>query len=83
LKSAAQRRFEESNISDPFTVNKVLCSGDWAKALIDMESVPNVNPPGIVLFHYDGGGWRAVTYGSGFGCAGEGVPPSIAAELEC
>jgi hypothetical protein len=84
LKLAAQRRFDEVNISDPFTVTKVLCSGDWAKALIDMRSVPNVNPPGSVLFHDDdGGGWRAVTYGSGFDCTNEGVPPSIAAELEC
>jgi hypothetical protein len=82
LKSAAQRLFEDK-ISDPFTVKKVLCSGDWAKALIDMRSVPNVNPPGIVLFHDDGSGWRAVTYGSGFDCTNEGVPPSIAAELEC
>jgi hypothetical protein len=84
LKSAAQRQFEDSNISDPFTVEKVLCSGDWAKALIDhIRPVPNTNPPGIVLFHDDGGGWRAVQYGSGFDCTNEGVPPSIAAELEC
>lgn len=82
LKSAAQRRFDEVNISDPFTVTKVLCSGDWAKTLIHMP-VPNTNPPGIVLFHSDGGSWRVVTYGSGFNCTNEGVPPSIAAELEC
>ena len=83
LKSAAQREFEDSNISDPFTVTKVLCSGDWAKALISMKAPPNTNPPGIVLFHDDGGGWRAVQLGSGFDCTDEGVPPSIAAELEC
>jgi hypothetical protein len=82
LKSAAQRRLG-GNLSEPFTVSKVLCSGDWAKALIDMRPVPNANPPGIVLFHDDGGGWRAVQYGSGFDCTNEGVPPSIAAELEC
>jgi hypothetical protein len=39
--------------------------------------------PSIVLFHADGGGWRAVQWGSGFNCTDEGVPPSIAAELEC
>ena len=86
LKSAAQSRYGEpgSALSGPFTVDKVLCSGDWAKALIDhIRPVPNTNPPGIVLFHDDGGGWRAVTYGSGFDCTDEGVPPSIAAELEC
>ena len=85
LKSAAQREYGEPGeaLSDPFTVTKVLCSGDWAKALIDVRSVPNTNPPGIVLFHHDGIVWRAVTYGSGFDCTDEGVPPSIAAELEC
>jgi hypothetical protein len=86
LKSAAQRRYGEPGkaLSGPFTVYKVLCSGDWAKALIDhIRPVPNTNPPGIVLFHDDGGGWRAVQYGSGFDCTNEGVPPSIAAELEC
>ena len=83
LKSAAQRRLG-GNLSEPFTVSKVLCSGDWAKALIDhIRPVPNTNPPGIVLFHDDGGGWRAVQLGSGFDCTDEGVPPSIAAELEC
>ena len=85
LKSAAQRRYGEAGkaLSGPFTVSEVLCSGDWAKALIDHTSpAPNTNPPGIVLFHNDGG-WRAVTYGSGFDCTDEGVPPSIAAELEC
>ena len=86
LKSAAQRRYGEPGkaLSGPFTVYKVLCSGDWAKALIDhIRPVPNTNPPGIVLFHDDGGGWRAVQLGSGFDCTDEGVPPSIAAELEC
>ncbi|SKV38481.1 Uncharacterised protein [Mycobacteroides abscessus subsp. massiliense] len=81
LKSAAQMSGHEA-LSGSFTVKKVLCSGDWAKALISMKA-PNTNPPSIVLFHNDGAGWRTVTYGSGFGCAGEGVPPSIAAELEC
>ena len=82
LKSAAQRRYGD-NLSEPLTVYEVLCSGDWAKALIHVRPVPNANPPGIVLFHDDGGGWRAVQYGSGFDCTDEGVPPSIAAELEC
>jgi hypothetical protein len=82
LKSAAQRRYGDI-LSEPLTVYKVLCSGDWAKALIHTRPVPNANPPGIVLFHDDGGGWRAVQYGSGFDCTNEGVPPSIAAELEC
>ena len=82
LKSAAQSGFGEP-FSGPFTVKKVLCSGDWAKALISMKAPPNTNPPGITLFHHDGGGWRTVTYGSGFDCTNEGVPPSIAAELEC
>lgn len=83
LKSAAQRRYGDSSLSGPFTVYKVLCSGDWAMALIRVEAAPNTNPPGIVLFHDDGGGWRAVQLGSGFDCTDEGVPPSIAAELEC
>jgi hypothetical protein len=85
LKSATQREYGEPGeaLSGPFTVEKVLCSGDWAKALIDVEAPPNTNPPGIVLFHHDGGGWRAVSYGSGFDCTGEGVPRSVAAELEC
>lgn len=86
LKSAAQRRYGEPGkaFSGPFTVYRVLCSGDWAKALIEhTRPASNTNPPGIVLFHDDGGGWRAVTYGSGFDCTDEGVPPSIAAELEC
>ena len=82
LKSAARSGLGEP-FSEPFTVKKVLCSGDWAKALISMKSPPNTNPPGIMLFHNDGGGWRTVTYGSGFDCTDEGVPPSIAAELEC
>ena len=76
VKSAAQRRYGDK-------VYKVLCSGDWAKALIDTRPVTNANPPSIVLFHDDGGGWRVVQYGSGFNCTDEGVPPSIAAELEC
>ena len=80
LKSAAQRRYGD----DPeLTVDKVLCSDDWAKALIHSRPVPGTNPPSIVLFHDDGGGWRAVQRGSGFDCTDEGVPPSIAAELEC
>jgi hypothetical protein len=86
LKSAAQRRYGKPGnaLSWQYTVYKVLCSGDWAKALIDpIRPVPNTNPPGIVLFHNDGGGWRAVQLGSGFDCTDEGVPPSIAVELEC
>jgi hypothetical protein len=82
LKSAAQSSFGKP-FSGPFTVNEVLCSGDWAKALISMKAPPNTNPPGIVLFHYDGGGWRTVTFGSGFDCTDEGVPPSVATDLEC
>jgi hypothetical protein len=81
LKSAAQRQREV--LSEPFTVRKVLCSGDWALARISMQGPPNTNPPSVVLFHNDGGGWRVVTYGSGFNCTDRGVPPSIAAELEC
>jgi len=68
--------------SEPFTVTKVLCSGDWAKALLHWRPM-NANPPGIVLFHHEGFTWRAVQYGSGFSCAGEGVPTPIAADLEC
>jgi hypothetical protein len=86
LKLATQREYGEPGepFSGPFTVEKVLCSGDWAKALIDhTRPAPNTNPPGIVLFHHDGIDWRAVTYGSGFDCTDEGVRPSIAAELEC
>jgi hypothetical protein len=82
LKSAAQRQYGD-NLPEPLSVRKVLCSGDWAKALIHVRTVPNANPPSIVLFHHDGGGWRAVQYGSGFDCTTEGVPRSIAAELEC
>ncbi|MDT5334535.1 MAG: hypothetical protein QOD90_40 [Mycobacterium sp.] len=82
LKSAAQRRYGDT-LPEPLTVQQVLCSGDWAKALIHERAVPNANPPGIVLFHHDGGSWRAVQYGSGFDCTNEGVPRSIAAELEC
>lgn len=86
LKSAAQRRYGEPGqpLSKPFTVDRVLCSGEWAKALIDhLRPAPDTNPPGIVLFHDDGGGWRAVQLGSGFDCTDAGVPPSVAAELEC
>lgn len=87
LKSAIQRQYgaPESAFSGPFSVDDVLCSGDWAKALIDYEGFdPNTNPPGIVLFHDDGGdGWRVVNYGSGFDCTNDGVPPSIADDLEC
>ena len=82
MKSTWQRRHRD-NVSQPLTVYKVLCSGDWAKFLIDTRPVTNANPPSIVLFHDDGGGWRVVQYGSGFKCTDEGVPPSIAAELEC
>ena len=64
-------------------VYKVLCSGDWAKALVDTSSVNDSNAPGIFLFHRDGGDWRIVQYGSGFNCINEGVPPPIAAQLEC
>lgn len=81
LKSATLRMWGYSR--DPFTVTKLLCSGDWAKTLIDMRHEPNTNPPGIVLFHYDDEGWRAVNYGSGFDCTNDGVPPPIAGELEC
>src|SRR5690349_7422210 len=55
LKSAARRSYGD--------VYKVLCAGDWAKALIDTSAVTNANPPSIVLFHDDdgsGGGWRVV-----------------------
>jgi hypothetical protein len=85
LKTSAQREYGNPGkaLSGPFNVTKVLCSGDWAKALIDVEAPPDTNPPGIVLFHHDGGGWRTVTYGSGFDCSDEGVPPSIATDLEC
>jgi len=82
LKSAAQRS-QYRVFTEPFTVRKVRCSGDWAFALISMKAPPDTNPPGLVLFHSDGGSWRVVTYGSGFNCTNEGVPPSIAAELEC
>lgn len=75
MKSAAQR--------DDWDVYKVLCAGDWAKVLIGAGAVTNSNLPSIALFHNDGGGWRVVQYGSGFDCTNEGVPPSIAAELEC
>ena len=75
LKSAAQRDYGD--------VSKVLCSGDWAKVLIDTSAITDANPPSVVLFHDDGGGWRVVQYGSGFDCSNEGVPPSIATELEC
>ncbi len=61
----------------------MLCSGDWAKVLIDTSAVTNANPPSILLFHDDGNGWRIEQYGSGFDCSNEGVPPPIAAELEC
>jgi hypothetical protein len=64
-------------------VDKMLCSGDWAKVLIDTSAVTNANPPSILLFHDDGNGWRIEQYGSGFDCSNEGVPPPIAAELEC
>jgi hypothetical protein len=85
LKSATQREYGQPGeaLDGPFTVEKVLCSGDWAKTLIDVEAPPNTNPGGIVLFHHDGVDWRAVNYGSGFDCSYEGVPPSIATELEC
>jgi len=75
VKSAAQRTYGD--------VSKVLCFGDWAKVLIDTSAITNANPPSIILFHNDGGGWRVVQYGSGFDCADEGVPPSIATELDC
>lgn len=86
LTSAAQRQYGNPGeaLSGPITVYEVLCSGDWAKALIEhLRPAPNTNPPGIVLFHHDGGSWRAVQYGSGFDCTNKGVPPLIAAELEC
>jgi hypothetical protein len=81
LKSAAQRQREA--LSHPFTVRQVRCSGDWAFALISMKGPPETNPPSMVLFHNDGGSWRVVTYGSGFDCTNRGVPPTIAAEIEC
>jgi hypothetical protein len=86
LKLAAQRQYGNPGeaLSGPITIYEVLCSGDWAKALIEhTRPAPNTNPPGIVLFHHDSGMWRAVQYGSGFDCTNKGVPPSIAAELEC
>jgi hypothetical protein len=75
LRSAARRDYGD--------VDEVLCSGDWAKVLIDTSAVTNANPPSMMMFHHDGNGWRVVTYGSGFDCTNEGVLPSIAAELEC
>jgi hypothetical protein len=75
LRSAARRDYGD--------VDEVLCSGDWAKVLIDTSAVTDANPPSMMLFHRDGNGWRIVTYGSGFDCTNEGVPASIAAELEC
>jgi len=75
VKSAAHRAYGDAY--------QVLCSGDWAKALIDTSSVTNANPPSILLFHNDGDGWRLVQHGSGFNCTSEGVPPSAAVELEC
>ncbi|MCV7420581.1 hypothetical protein H7K45_08515 [Mycobacterium yunnanensis] len=82
LRAVAQRRFG-GNSRQPFSISEVRCVGDWAKVIVDTRSVPDANPPSIVLYHYDGNGWRAVLYGSGFNCTNEGVPPSIAAELAC
>ena len=83
LKVAAQHRHGNNNVDESLSVNKVLCSGDWAKALVHMRAAPGTNPPGVFLFHHDGADWRAVQWGSGFQCTDEGVPPSTAAELEC
>ena len=78
LKSATQLNYGEQ----PFTVDSIRCSGDWAKALIPAR--PSHQQQGaIVLFHYIGNGWSAVQFGSGFDCADEGVPASTAAELGC
>lgn len=82
LRAAAQRRFG-GDPNHPFPISQVLCVDDWAKVLIDTRSIRDANPPSTVLYHDDGNGWRAVQYGSGFDCTNEGVPPPIAAELEC
>jgi hypothetical protein len=80
LQSATQLRYGD-NIAQPFTVDTILCSGDWARAEIPARSS---YPQGaMVLYHYIGEGWRAVQFGSGFSCIPEGVPASIAAELGC
>src|SRR3954454_22962675 len=40
LKSATQREYGQPGkaLDGPFTVEKVLCSGEWAKTLIDVEA---------------------------------------------
>lgn len=80
LQPATQLRYGD-NIVQPFTVDTIRCSGDWARARIPAK--PSYPQDSMVLFHYIGGGWSAVQFGSGFNCTPEGVPASTAAELGC
>lgn len=80
LQPATQLRYGHA-IVQPFTVDTIVCSGDWARAQIPAK--PSYPQSGMVLFHYIDGAWRAVQFGSGFDCGPEGVPAATAADLGC
>ena len=80
LHPAAQLRYGHV-IVQPFTLDTIRCSGDWARARIPATS--SYPQDSMMLFHHIGDGWSAVQFGSGFNCTPEGVPASTAAELGC
>lgn len=80
LKTATQLRYGPA-IGEPFTIDTILCSGDWARVRIPMT--PSYPQNTMALLHYVGNRWSAVQYGSGFNCEPEGVPAADAAVLGC
>lgn len=70
-----------SQIAKPFTVDSVVCVDDWAAARIPAREAYPQNTK--LLFHYTGGGWSGVGFGSGFSCIDKGVPAATAARLAC
>ena len=80
LKTATQLRYGPA-IGEPFTIDTILCSGDWARVGIPMT--PSYPQNTMALLHFIGNRWSAVQYGSGFNCEPEGVPAADAAVLGC
>lgn len=80
LTAAVQMQFGD-RIVQPFTVDSIACSGDWAMARVPAR--PGYEQNSRVLFNYTGGGWSTTDLGSGFSCTERGVPAEDAAAMGC
>lgn len=80
LKGVAEMNWG-AQIAKPYTVDNVVCADGWASARIPLR--PEYQQNTKLLFHYTGGGWSGVAFGSGFTCVDKGVPVATAAKLGC